>query len=50
MTVVDTIVQDKTNLEMTFSGQEIAPTRMRIIFKALESNTSLKVKAFKTRN
>ena len=44
MTVVDTIANNKTNLEMTFSGQDIPPVRMRIIFKALEENTSLKVR------
>lgn len=35
------MTENKTNLEMTFSGQDIPPVRMRIIFKAMEANTTL---------
>ena len=40
---VEKIIENDTNLEMTFSGQEIPPVRMRIIFKALEQNRSITV-------
>lgn len=42
--LVDMISSNNTNLEMTFSGLEIPIVRMRIIFKALEANNSLKVR------
>ena len=44
---VEKIIENDTNLEMTFSGQEILPVKMRIIFKALEENHSVKVYCFK---
>lgn len=43
---VEKIIENDTNLEMTFSGQEILPVKMRIIFKALEENHSVKVYCF----
>jgi hypothetical protein len=40
--IVQSLLEDDTNLEMTFSGQDIPPIKMRIIFKAMESNNSLR--------
>lgn len=41
--LVEKIIENDTALEMTFSGQDIPPVKMRIIFKALEQNHSVKV-------
>lgn len=41
-TIVENCLDDRTPIEMAFSGWSIPTVKLRIIFKALESNTSLK--------